>query len=315
MKLDVVVPTYNRSALLERTLASLLRAPVPATLDVTILVVDNNSKDDTQQVVERLQLSHRSIVYVKETQQGLSHARNAGIAAGSAELIGFIDDDEEVDEQWFGAVAREFADAATHFIGGPYLANCDVPMPAWLPPGYNGVIGVHEPRPRSVFSTEFAGNLNGGNAVFRRSVFEKVGTYNVRLGRSGKGLLSEEDAELYRRILAAGLVGFYVPELVIYHYIPPSRLTRSYYRSWCYWRGLSHGVADRERKEAASYLLGVPRYRIRQAIAGLASLPWNLSLRRGSGLAFQRELALWDLLGFIRGKYFVHIESFYAKNK
>jgi glycosyltransferase involved in cell wall biosynthesis len=316
VKLDVVVPTYNRSELLRRTLSSLLRAPVPDGLDVTILVVDNNSKDDTRQVVEQMRAgTKRPLIYLRETKQGLSHARNAGLAAGTGEIIGFIDDDEEVDEHWFEVVAREFSDAATQFIGGPYLANCAVPMPAWLPTGYNGVIGVSEPRPRALFEAAFQGHLNGGNAVFRRTVFERVGVYDVRLGRSGKGLLSEEDAELYRRILGAGLRGFHVPELIIYHHIPASRLTRKYYRSWCYWRGVSHGVADRERQEAAAYLFGLPRYRIRQALSGLMAMPRNLSAVGGSGAAFHRELALWDLLGFIRGKYFVRIESFYTDQK
>ncbi len=316
MKLDVVVPTYNRSGLLRLTLLSLLRAPVPGGLAVTILVVDNNSKDDTREVVEQIQSeASLPVRYVKETKQGLSHARNAGLAAGSGEVIGFIDDDEEIAEAWFEVIAREFSDEETQFVGGPYLANCQVPMPEWLPPGYNGVIGVHEVRPRALFGPGFAGNLNGGNAVFRRSVFERVGLYDVRLGRSGKGLLSEEDAELYRRIVSAGLRGLYVPELAIYHHIPASRLTRRYYRSWCYWRGISHGVADKDRREPTPYLLGLPRYRIRQALSGLLAMPRNLSPTRGSGAAFHRELAFWDLLGFIRGKYFVRIDSFYADKK
>ena len=96
MKLDVVVPTYNRSSLLRRTICSLLKAPIPAGLDVTILIIDNNSKDDTEQVVREFegQASGPPVIYIKETSQGLSHARNRGITSGSGEIIGFIDDDE-----------------------------------------------------------------------------------------------------------------------------------------------------------------------------------------------------------------------------
>ena len=316
MKLDVVVPTYNRSGLLRRTLTSLMEAPAPDGLEVSILVIDNNSSDDTAEVVRQMQAdAQRSLVYLRETKQGLSHARNAGLSGGSGEIIGFVDDDEEVDRHWFSVIAREFSDEATEFIGGPYLANCSVPMPAWLPAGYNAVIGVHEVRERALFGPGFAGNLNGGNAVLRRAVFDRVGAYDVRLGRSGKGLLSEEDAELYRRILDAGLRGFYVPDLVIYHHIPASRLTRAYYRKWCYWRGVSQGVADKNRREPTPYLFGAPRYRVRQAFIGLLCLPKNFSSQRGSGMSFQRELALWDWVGFLYGKYFVRIDSFYAEKK
>ncbi|WP_213804059.1 glycosyltransferase [Granulicella sp. dw_53] len=315
MKLDVVVPTYNRSDLLRRTIASLFTAELPPGLEVTVLVVDNNSKDDTEQVVRHLQAEAPiPLQYVRETKQGLSHARNGGIAAGNGEIIGFIDDDEEIDTKWFTVIAREFSDPATQFIGGPYLANCEIPMPSWIPPGYNGVLGVIPPKPRTIMAPPFPGNLQGGNAVFRRTVFDRVGLYNVKLGRSGKGLLSEEDAELYRRLLDAGLLGFHVPDLAIYHYIPAERLTRRYFRKWCYWRGVSQGIADKTRKEPVSYLFGIPRYRLRQAVIGLAAAPANL-LESGSGPSFAKELPLWDLLGFIYGKYFISIDSYYADKK
>jgi glycosyltransferase involved in cell wall biosynthesis len=316
VKLDVVVPTYNRSGLLRRTVDSLFRAPIPAGLEVTILVVDNNSKDDTEQVVRSLaEGAPVPLRYVRETRQGLSHARNGGIAAGTGDLIGLIDDDEEIDTGWYEAVAREFADPATDFIGGPYLANCEVPMPSWIPSGYNGVIGIIPARPRTVMAPPFPGNLPGGNAVLRRATFDRVGLYDGRLGRSGKGLLSEEDADLYRRLLSAGMHGYHVPDLAIHHHIPASRLTRSYYRRWCYWRGVSLGVADRTTKENTPYLLGVPRYRVKQALLGLFALPRNLSATSGSGEPFTQELALWDLLGFVYGKYFVAIDRFYKDAK
>jgi glucosyl-dolichyl phosphate glucuronosyltransferase len=316
VKLDVVVPTYNRSDLLQLTIASLLEAPIPPGLEVTILIVDNNSKDNTAEVVRKIQSeTTRSLVYVKETKQGLSHARNGGIAAGTGDLIGFIDDDEEIDAQWYTVIAREFSDPAVQFIGGPYLANCQTEMPSWLPPGYNGVIGVIEPKPRAIMNESFPGNLQGGNAVFRRTVFDQVGAFDVRLGRSGKGLLSEEDAELYRRLISANILGYHVPDLIIYHYIPASRLTRSYYRSWCYWRGVSHGIADKKKREPAAYIFGLPRHRIRKAAEGLAAMPQNLSKTRGQGPPFTRELAFWDLLGFIRGKFFINIDKYYADKK
>ena len=87
---------------------------------MTLVICDNNSKDDTEQVVREFesQNSAPAVVYVKETNQGLSHSRNAGIRAGKSEIIGFIDDDEEIRDDWYKVVAREFADPETQFIGG-----------------------------------------------------------------------------------------------------------------------------------------------------------------------------------------------------
>jgi glycosyltransferase involved in cell wall biosynthesis len=314
VKLDVVVPTYNRSSLLRKTLASLLRAPIPAGLEVTVLVVDNNSKDDTEQVVREIQAAaSRPIVYIKELMQGLSSARNAGIQGGTAEIIGFIDDDEEIHEDWYNVIAREFADPTVQFIGGPYLPNWGAPMPSWLPPGYHAAIGWVDPKPRSVFGGDFQGNLMGGNAVVRRCAFERVGMYSPKLGRSGKGLLSDEDSEFYRRLRNANIHGMYVPDLIIYHYIPASRLTRNYHRRWCYWRGVSQGILDRDAKEPVAYLLGVPRHRIGLALKCMGTWPLHILTFKETGAAFSDELASWDLLGFIYGKHFARIERYYNK--
>ena len=313
MRLDVVLPTYNRSGLLRSALGSLLRAPVPPELEVTIYVVDNNSADDTAIVVHGIQREATlPIHYVRETKQGLSHSRNGGIAAGSGDLVGFIDDDEEIGEDWYGVIAREFANPEVTFIGGPYLPNWVCPAPDWLPPGYHAAIGAVPPKPRAYFDESFTGNLMGGNAVMRRDVFEQVGFYNIRLGRGAKGLLSEEDAEFFHRLRRARLHGVYVPDLVIHHYIAPERLTRSYYRRWAYGRAVSQGVLDREVREPAAYLCGIPRHRIGRALRSLFALPRHFLSRGGKGQAFADELASWDLLGFIHGKYFFRVERHYA---
>jgi glucosyl-dolichyl phosphate glucuronosyltransferase len=316
VKLDVVVPTYNRSQLLRRTLASLLTAPIPEGLSVTVLVVDNNSKDDTAHVVSEFPCpADRSLVYVREIRQSSSHARNAGISAGTGELIGFIDDDEEIDPLWYQVVAREFSDPSVDFIGGPYLGDWAAPPPAWLPPGYHAVIGVTPPKPRGRFGSEFSGNLMGGNAVIRRTVFDRIGAYSTRLGRSGKGLLSEEDAEFCQRLEAASIYGIHVPDLVIHHYIPKERLTRKYHRRWSFWRAVSQGVLDRNVREPSVYVLGIPRHRIGRALRSIVAYPGHRLSRVTQGQAFADELATWDLLGFIYGKHFVRIDNFYADQK
>ncbi len=316
MNLDVVVPTYNRSALLRRTIASLLEASVPNGLNVTVLIVDNNSKDDTEAVVREIAAqTDRTVVYVKETKQGSSHTRNAGISSGAGDIIGFIDDDEEIDRRWYDVVEREFRDESVDFIGGPYLPNWAAPAPDWLPPGYHAAIGVVLPKPRAVFGQGFSGNLMGGNAVIRRKVFDQLGTYSTRLGRSGKGLLSEEDAEFCRRLMTAKVHGMYVPDLLIHHYIPVERLTRRYHRRWCYWRAVSQGVLHRELEEPGVSVFGIPRHRIGRAVRGLLSLPGHRLSGNGKGRAFADELSAWDLAGFVYGKHFIDIDAYYADQK
>src|SRR5690242_17661704 len=103
MQLDVVIPTYNRSALLKKAIDSLLGARVPAGLSVQIIAVDNNSTDDTKATINEAAKQSR-ISYVFEKRQGRSPALNAGIAAATGDLIGFIDDDEEIDDSWYETI-------------------------------------------------------------------------------------------------------------------------------------------------------------------------------------------------------------------
>lgn len=313
-RLDVVIPTYKREVLLRKTLDSFANATVPQGLQVSIIVVDNNSNDGTAAMVQGMQPTYPlPLRYILETKQGSSQSRNAGINASNADLLGFIDDDEEVESEWFKVIAREFADPAVQFIGGPCEANWVTPKPDWLPKGYHSVISAIPAKPRGPFGPDFPGVLMGGNCVFRRDVFNRIGLYSTQLGRSGKGLLSEEDADLQRRLQDAGVYGLHVPDLVIRHYIFPERLTRSYHRRWVYWRGASQGVRDRTHPDAKlSYLFGIQRYRFGQAIRAIFSAPLLL-LRGNKAEAFRSELPIWDLMGFIYGKYFLRVEKMYSQ--
>jgi glycosyltransferase involved in cell wall biosynthesis len=311
MTLDVVLPTFNREALLARALDSLHAARIPPGLEVRIIVVDNASTDGTRALIKRQ--SERfdgRLQYLFVPTPGKPHALNAGIAATDGDLIGLIDDDEEVDAGWFECIARRFSppsDNAVDFIGGKCLPRWESPQPAWLGAGYLGVVGWVDPGPAErVMDETYPGILMGGNAVIRRRVLEKAGPYSAALNRTGTKLLGCEDEDMYHRLLAIGARGRYVPDLVIYHHVPSTRLTKKYFRRWCFWRGVSLGVMDRTRPAPVAYFAGVPRYRIGRASRGV----WRTIAQGWRGHAvdqvarFEDELACWDLAGFFWGKHF-----------
>jgi hypothetical protein len=159
---------------------------------------------------------------------------------------------------------------------------------------------------RVPFDRNYPGILMGGNAVFTRQILEKVGPYSTSLGRSGNRLLSCEDEEMYERLLKTGARGMYVPELVIYHFVPTERLTKRYHRAWCFWQSVSSAVLDRIRPQPTAYVLGVPRYFYGRALRGMFQLVniWN----REPASRFSNELSLWELAGFFYGKHFYRPE-------
>jgi glycosyltransferase involved in cell wall biosynthesis len=306
MRLDVIIPTHNRAALLTRALDSLLSAERPGGLDVDVTVVDNRSTDDTRQIVESVSPRFAGrLHYVYEPKPGRSHALNGGIAATSGDLVGMIDDDEEVDRAWLQTIASAFVDPATDFIGGPYVPRWGGERPPWLGTAYRSAVGWCEcGETTQQFGPGCEGMLMGGNAVIRRSVLERVGPYSVDLGRTpGTRLLSCEDEDMFLRLLAIGARGFYRPDLVIHHYVPPERLTKRYFRRWCFWRGVSLGVLDRRRPAAVPYVLGVPRYMMGAALRATVDAVRPLLSPREPARRFKNELAWWDLAGFFYGKH------------
>ena len=185
MQLDVILPTYNRHALLERALQSLLAAEVPSGLAVKVTVVDNNSQDKTPSVVKSFEGGFQGrLNYLFEPQQGKSFALNTGIAATSGELIGMVDDDEEIDRFWFVRANEIFTQNELDFIGGPYVPRWGAPPPSWLPSRYSGVIGAFNLGPkRRPYGADTT--LPGGNVVIRRSTLNRLLPYSTVLGPHG----------------------------------------------------------------------------------------------------------------------------------
>ena len=305
MTLDVLIPTYNRAPLLARTLESLLAAEQPRSMAVTVTVCDNRSSDGTPAVVAAYQERFGGrLRYLYEGSPGRSAALNAAIAATSGDLVSMIDDDEEVDRTWLCCIERLFGDPATDFVGGPYVPRWTAPQPHWLPSGYGAVIGrVDSGSEVRQYGPGFDGMLMGGNAVVRRSVLARVGLYRTDLGRTATRLLSCEDEDMFNRLLASGARGFYRPDLVIHHYVAPERVTKGYYRRWCFWRGVSLGVLARQQPTNVVQVLGVPRYMIGTALRGTADTLRRLFRPRDAARRFSNELAWWDLAGFVYGRH------------
>ena len=109
IRLSLVIATYNRAEQLMITLDS-VAAQQCSCGEWECVVVDNNSQDDTRERVERFTAEHPelNLRYIFEQKQGLSQARNAGIAASVGDIIAFIDDDERIVEEFVEAYIKLF---------------------------------------------------------------------------------------------------------------------------------------------------------------------------------------------------------------
>ena len=302
--IDIIVPTFNRSSLLQRTLASIQSAVRPAGLDLGIIVVDNNSTDDTRAVVEAwMDRYDGRLRYLFAAKQGRSPALNAGICASRAELIGMIDDDEEIDGQWLTEIERHFADPALDFLGGPCLPNWgELTAPDWLPLTHGGLIGWIVPAEHDFdYAADNPAYMVGGNAIVRRHLFDKVGLYHTGLGRTGKNANGGEDLEFFGRLIATGAKGRYASQMIIYHHIPLERLDRGFFRKRSFWDGVSIGFVSRSQREPVPHIAGIPRYFVRMAGEGALR---RLSMKAcAQAERFAGELRLLELCGRVYGRY------------
>ena len=258
IRLSLVIATYNRAEQLMVTLGSVAtQSAAPEMWEC--IVVDNNSKDDTHQRVEAFAKEHDklNIRYVFEQNQGLSHARNAGIAASSGDIVAFIDDDERIVEEFITAYVELFdthADAMA--AGGKIIAEYPTGRPRWMSRYTEQPIA----NPMD-FGTNIrlfpAGRIpGGGNMAMRRSLFDSVGVFNTALGRTGKRLLGGEESDLFERIARSGYKVYYVPRAVMYHIIPAEKLTRDYFTRLSRNTGISQHTRAQQKNRLAKLYVG-----------------------------------------------------------
>ena len=261
----VLICTYNRAAWLAETLDGIAALDVPPSIAWDVLVVDNNSSDATRDVVEQRTRSYPvRLRYLFEGRQGKSNALNAGMAATAARVIVFTDDDVRVPRGWLAAAITPLLERRDiDYTGGPVRPIWGAHKPAWLDEKGNlgGTIAVKDHGDAPFVFEDRRKTPLGVNMAVRRSLIERIGGFRPDLGRRGKSLLGQEQAEFFYRSREAGARGLYVPDMILDHHVPASRLTRSYFRRWWYWKGVSHARLHRlhGRTELGLNLADVPR--------------------------------------------------------
>jgi glycosyltransferase involved in cell wall biosynthesis len=312
MKFSIVIPTYNRAIDLRETLASM------ATLSTRerweLIAVDNNSNDNTHEIVEKAQQRFPApLRYVFEPEQGRCAALNAGIRASTGEIIVTTDDDVRIETNWLDCAAWALDHLPCDYVGGKVLPIWSAPRPEWLPNRggrHWAVIALLDYGPAPI-KLETRAPL-GVNMAFRRNAFDRVGLWDNRVGRKAGTLLGQEVREWGLRARAAGLTGFYVPEMVIHHVISPDRLTKRYFRRWFYWHGISRAMLyaqSRINMEAPEethldystvpHIAGVPRYMYRSFARAFKSMI-GAGIRGDHVASFEHELWMWFFAGIVR---------------
>lgn len=305
-KVSVVLSTANRAHLLDPALDRLL-GQRDGSPPYEVIVVDNNSSDRTRALVMRRQEgSEGRLRYVFERTCGLSHARNAGIAAARAHVVAFTDDDVRVADDWVEVIDRTFAARPdVDCLGGRTLPVWASEVPAWLTRlHWVGPLALQDYGDEPiVIDASRALCLAGANLAFRASVFSRVGLFAPEYPRS-------QDMEFMLRFWRAGGRALYVPDMTVHAAVQAERLTKAYHRRWHANVGRSNAWMALEELTAADGALratvpdirrafGVPTFAVRQI--GREALNWGREMLRGHAPeTFWHELQVRALYAYVR---------------
>ena len=168
MRISVILCTYNRSQSLARTLESVAEQILPNSIEWEVLVVDNNSKDQTRDVVEDFCRRYSGrFRYLFEPRQGLSHARNAGIREARGDVLAFTDDDVILEATWLRNLTSTLQDGVWVGAGGRIL-----PEQTFVPPRWLSVNERHALAPLAIF--------DGGPAPINLPILRSVRAWLLR---------------------------------------------------------------------------------------------------------------------------------------
>jgi glucosyl-dolichyl phosphate glucuronosyltransferase len=268
--LSVVVCTYNRAELLTDALRTLVaQALAPEAYE--IIVVDNRSEDDTRSRVQSLVQEQSNLRYAFEPEQGLSHARNRGWQLARGDYVGYVDDDCRVPEHWTGLAARIAQESSPAAFGGPYYPFFGSSRPTWFLDRYGS--HVQGSIARFLQQDEF---LDGMNFFVRRTVLDRLGGFDPRLGMSGGEIGYGEETALQMRIreLNGDHSIFYHPELYLHHLVPERKMALL----WIVRQRFADGrYAFRVFRRIDARRLGICGLTARGGVA-LLRLAWDLCL-------------------------------------
>ena len=304
-QVSVVMSTYNRGDLLADAIRSVLAQHERPSAPFELIVVDNNSTDQTRAIVATFTTVDPRVRYLFEPRQGLSFARNAGVRAARGSCIAFTDDDVRVEPDWVAAIIRAFRDhPEADAVGGRVLPLWPSPPPAWLTRDHWAPLALadHGDAPVRI-TADHPVCLVGANLTVRRAVFEHIGGFSTDLQRVKDGIGSLEDHDFLLRMLGTGRTAVYDPNIVVHAEIQPSRLDRRYHRRWHLGHGHFYSLlrSPQVEQSGAGTVFGVPAHLYRQALGDL--LGWlGAVVRRDHPRAFLHEVRLRFFVGFFNAR-------------
>lgn len=247
---SVVICTYRRDRFLGQAIESIFAQNYPKD-KYEIIVINNDSPDNTEEVIRRCAAqSPVTFSSYVEKRNGLSFARNLGIANARHEFVAFLDDDATACTDWLAAFNAVINEHHALVVGGRVEKAFE---PGFTPPkwfnnqymrGFFGVNYRDRGRKEKVFRIRHPLYIGGGNCAYARRLFDHFGGFDPCLGRDGKTLLAGEETYFNWVLDRNDIPIYYCDDAYINHFIEPFRLTKAHLRRKAWWSGITNATLN-----------------------------------------------------------------------
>jgi GT2 family glycosyltransferase len=298
--ISVIICTCNRAASLRRTLDSFACKSNLGEANWELIIVDNNSGDDTplvcREFVEKYPAIFRTLA---QPLQGKSHAVNMGIAAAKGEVLALTDDDMLCDGGYIRGVRELFTRFQPDGAQGRILLKCEGGLPDWM---HNDLAQCMGLRDYGDTVMEWDRPLAGGNTLIRADVVRRVGGYSREIG-PGAAAGYAEDTEFSYRVRRAGCKLLYAPQVTLHHCISRDRVSKTFFRRRYF--GLGRSFAYMNPRTVPLWRFGL--YAAKRIVINEIESLWHL-LSNHPDVALRRQCEgretagmFWQYLHFATG--------------
>lgn len=245
--LTILLCTFNRAKLFKPLLEELIKQLKNQNRsDLEILLIDNNSNDETKEIGLDFSKRFQFLKYEFEERQGLAKARNKGLKIANGKIIVFIDDDIKLHENWLSGIIKSLEKYPYKAFGGRVIPLWEKEKPNYI--NLTGFFSLSQ----KIFPAHDNGEIEklyplskeetnpiGANMWIYKELFKKYGGFREDLGRVGYGGIPCEDTEFCSRLLKNNENIFYYPNAIVHHPVSAYRMTKEFIKSWHYRNGIS----------------------------------------------------------------------------
>lgn len=215
LKISVIVPTYNRAHIIPMCLDSLVVQNYPKE-NYEIIVVDNNSSDNTEEIVKKYINNYPSVSIrnILEKRPGLVYARHTGAKHSKFCILSYTDDDGILCKNWLKEISYVFQiNPEVAAVAGKIVIKWDKKPPDWVKP-YEGLLGKLDYGDEIQYKKGLY--INGGNFSIKKEILFKVGGFNP--DQVCDWLIGDGETGLNRKLWDSNYLIGWAPKAIMEHF-------------------------------------------------------------------------------------------------